>query len=133
MKGECVCGKVTYEVAENISKLYQCHCSICQKQTGSASQTGFFCQSENFAWLSGQGLISSFKKESGYSVSFCSNCGSTVPNVFRTGDKYWVPAGAFNNLVDAKIENHIFVANKADWDEICGEATQHEGFFAVYL
>ena len=43
MKGECVCGKIRYEVAENIGKLYQCHCSICQKQTG------FFCQAENFS------------------------------------------------------------------------------------
>ena len=132
MKGECVCGKVSYEVTEKVRKLYQCHCSICQKQTGSSSQTGFFCQAENFSWLSGKELISNFKKESGYSVSFCLNCGSTVPNIFRTGDKYWVPAGAFSNLSGAKIENHIFVANKASWDEIGGEANQHEGFFPVY-
>ncbi len=132
MKGECVCGKVSYKVAEDISKLYQCHCSICQKQTGSSSQTGFFCSAESFSWLSGQELISNFQKESGYSVSFCSNCGSTTPNVFRTKDKYWVPAGAFSNLANAKIENHIFVANKACWDEIGGEAAQHEGFFPVY-
>ena len=65
-------------------------------------------------------------------LSFCSKCGATVPNIFRTGDKYWLPAGGFENLGGAKVENHIFVANKAEWDEICGEATQHEGFFPVY-
>ncbi len=70
MKGECVCGKVSYEVIENIFNLCQCHCSICQKQTGSSSQTGFFCQSENFSWLSGQDLISNFKKNQATVLAF---------------------------------------------------------------
>mgnify|MGYP000297749009 CR=1 FL=1 len=132
MKGQCVCGQISYEVAGPINNLYQCHCSICQKQTGSATQTGFFVNTEDFNWLSGKSLISNYSKESGYSVSFCSKCGSTVPNMFRTGEKYWVPAGAFDNLGGAEIQHHIFVANKAEWDEIGGEANQHEEFFPVY-
>ena len=132
MKGQCVCGQISYEVVGPIKNLYQCHCSICQKQTGSAAQTGFFVSAQDFSWLSGKSLISNYSKESGYSVSFCSKCGSTVPNVFRTGDKYWVPAGAFDNLDGAKIQHHIFVANKAEWDEIGGSSTQHEGFYPVY-
>ena len=132
MKGSCVCGDVLYEVSGKVEKLYQCHCTIFQKQTGSSSQTGFFVSLTQFNWLQGEEVVSNFKKENGYSVSFCSKCGATVPNIFSTGDKYWVPAGAFESLGNAKVENHIFVANKAEWDEICGEATQHEGFFPVY-
>ena len=132
MKGACVCGQVSYEVDGPINNLYQCHCRICQKQTGSASQTGFFVTVQNFNWLSGKDRISNYKKESGYSVSFCSTCGSTVPNIFRTGDKYWAPAGAFENLEGAKIKKHIYVANKAGWDDIGGNSNQHDGFYPVY-
>ena len=132
MKGSCVCGDVLYEVSGKVEKLYQCHCTICQKQTGSSSQTGFFVSLTQFNWLQGEESVSNFKKENGYSVSFCSKCGATVPNIFSTGDKYWAPAGAFESLGNVKVENHIFVANKAEWDEICGDAAQHDGFFPVY-
>lgn len=132
MKGECVCGQVAYEVTTEVDKLYQCHCTICQKQTGSASQTGFFVEVEQFRWLQGENLITQYRKESGYSVSFCSVCGATVPNLFRSGDRYWLPAGAFLGLQQAKVENHIFVADKAEWDEIGGDAAQHDGFYPVY-
>ncbi len=132
-KAECVCGVVSYEVTGEIEKLYQCHCTLCQIQTGSSSQTGLFVEAENFTWSSGKDYITNFKKESGYSYSFCSKCGSTVPNMFRTGDKYWVPAGALVGLSNARIDNHIFVADKAAWDEIGGEGVQHEGFYPVYV
>lgn len=131
-RGVCVCGAVSYEVNENIGNLYQCHCSICQKQTGSSSQTGFFVAVSEFRWLSGSDNVTNFKKGSGYSVSFCLTCGSTVPNLFRSGDRYWVPAGAFSDLGNAKITNHIFVADKAKWDIIGGDAAQHESFYPVY-
>ena len=133
MIGECVCGSVRYVVSGKVTKLYQCHCTICQKQTGSASQTGFFVDLPYFEWLSGQDNICAFTKDSGYSVCFCKTCGSTLPNLFRTGDKYWVPAGAFKYLQSARVENHIFVANKAAWDEIPTGTTQHEGFYPVFL
>jgi len=32
-------------------------------------------------------------RKSGYSYSFCSKCGSTVPNIFRTGDGTLTKAG----------------------------------------
>ncbi len=131
-KGECICGKVTYEVAGKIEKLYQCHCTMCQKQTGTSSQTGLFVETADFKWLSGETNITNYSKDSGYSYSFCSSCGSTVPNMFRSGDKYWVPAGALPNLTDARVENHIFVADKADWDDIGGEGVQHKGFYPVH-
>jgi hypothetical protein len=130
--GKCVCGEVSYEINEKIETLYQCHCTICQLQSGSASQTGTFASTPNFKWLSGQDKIRTYSKPSGYSCSFCSCCGATVPNLFRSGDKYWVPAGALLGLEGAKIKNHIFVADKAAWDHIGGNGAQHSGFYAVY-
>lgn len=51
--------------------------------------------------------------------------------MFRSGDKYWVPAGALLGLEGAQIKNHIFVADKAEWDHIGGNGAQHSGFYAV--
>lgn len=132
MKGECVCGDVTFRISGAVQKLYQCHCTICQKQTGSSCQTGLFVNADAFEWLTGQDGIVEFRKETGYSTSFCARCGSTVPNMFRSGDKFWIPAGEIAGLSGAKVENHIFVADKAAWDEIAGDGNQHPGFYPVY-
>ncbi|BCE01974.1 GFA family protein [Marinicellulosiphila megalodicopiae] len=130
--GKCVCGEISYEIDEKIETLYQCHCSICQIQTGSSCQTGAFVSALNFKWCSGEDKIITYSKQTGYSYSFCSCCGATVPNMFRSGDKYWVPAGAMLGLKGAQIKNHIFVSDRAEWDHIAGNGMQHPGFYPVY-
>jgi hypothetical protein len=87
---------------------------------------------ESFEWLAGQDGIVEYRKATGYSASFCGTCGATVPNMFRSGDRYRVPAGALADLVGARVENHIFVADKAVWDEIAGDGKQHPGVYPVY-
>ncbi len=37
MHGQCLCGAVKFEILGPLPKLYQCHCSLCRKQSGSAS------------------------------------------------------------------------------------------------
>lgn len=131
MKGSCVCGNVAFAVDVAIEKLYQCHCKICQKQTGTSAVTGCFVATGNFRWISGEDSISSFTKPSGYRYDFCRCCGATVPNMFRSGDKVWIPVGAFDEPISAKVTDHIFVKYKAGWDEIGGDGVLHDEFYPV--
>jgi hypothetical protein len=39
MKGECLCGDVEFEIKGDLPNLYQCHCSLCRKVTGSSAAT----------------------------------------------------------------------------------------------
>ncbi len=132
MTGSCVCKKVKFAVLSEITTLYQCHCSLCQKQTGTAAVTACFVDTEHFKWLSGEQEITSYAKESGYRSDFCRYCGAAVPNVFRSGVKVWVPAGALDNSLSAEITHHIFVSSKAPWDNIGGDANQHMEFYPVF-
>ncbi|MFT5594363.1 MAG: hypothetical protein ACI8SR_002752 [Oceanicoccus sp.] len=83
MKGTCNCGRVSFEVSEDIKKLYQCHCSLCQKQSGSTSNTAAIVGESDFKWLSGLDSITHWKKDSGFTSDFCTTCGSPVPNRLR--------------------------------------------------
>lgn len=127
MKGSCFCGKISFKVKDDVSGLYQCHCSECRKTTGAAANAGFIISEENVQWLSGKDQIKTFVKDSGYKVNFCNNCGSPVPNQTSVEEgKVWVPAGLLDDDSGFTVKNHIYVASKASWDEIGGEAHQFQ-------
>jgi len=127
MRGECICGEIAFEIAGNLPKLYQCHCSLCRKQGGSSSNTGLIVAEENFRWLIGQEKISSYVKATGFRSDFCTKCGSVVPNPFRDRPYVWVPAGSLDDTQPLEIVAHICVASKASWDnQIPSELVQYE-------
>ena len=117
MKGSCNCGNVSFEVSNEIASLYQCHCTLCQKQSGSTSNTATIVKAPDFLWLSGTDSISQWKKDSGFTSHFCKQCGSPVPNRLRESNFYWIPMGLVEN-VDIKISAHLCCNSKANWDDI---------------
>lgn len=126
MRGECICGEVAFEISGDLPKIYQCHCSLCRKQSGTASNAGLLVAKENFRWLSGQEGISSYVKATGFRGDFCSNCGSVVPNPFRDRPYVWVPAGSLEDTEPLEIAVHICVASKASWDVIPPGSRQYD-------
>ena len=118
MQGNCLCGKVVFEILSPIRNLYQCHCSLCRKQGGSASNTATFVADNAFRWLAGQGNVTSWVKPTGFRSDFCSTCGSPVPNPLRTSGYWWIPAGLLDGALEAEVVAHLFVASAAKWDRI---------------
>jgi hypothetical protein len=124
MRGTCLCGNVEFELVDIRPKLYQCHCSLCRKQGGSASNAATIVGADSFRWISGQAGISSFVKATGFRSDFCANCGSPVPNPLRGTPYFWVPAGLLEDGETLKIVAHLHLASKAPWD-IPGPADFH--------
>ena len=115
MHGECLCGEIKFEIEGELPNFYQCHCSLCRKATGSASNTATFVKANSFRWLSGQSKISSFQKPTGYRNDFCSVCGSLVPNQLRDTGLVWVPAGLLNDETVSQISIHLHLSSSASW------------------
>lgn len=125
MKGSCNCGNVSFEISENISGLYQCHCKLCQKQSGSTSNTATIIKESDFSWLSGIGSITHWKKDSGFTSHFCNQCGCPVPNKLKETDFYWVPMGLVENF-DIKVIAHLCCSSKAIWDAISDDGIKYD-------
>jgi len=123
--GSCLCGEVRFEIRGPIPDLYQCHCSLCRKATGSAANAAFIVRAEDFAWRGGQAGVRSFRRSTGYPNDFCGRCGSPVPLAESDG-RVWVPAGAMDGAIEARVTDHYHVGSKATWDAIGGDARQHE-------
>ncbi len=116
MKGKCLCGEVEFEVMGKLPNLYQCHCSLCQKATGSSASSALVTSIDNVKWNSGEDKISSYTKENGYKTNFCSVCGSPVPNIMSIGDYVWIPAGLLGDVPNRGIAAHIYFDSKSSWE-----------------
>ena len=57
-----------------------------------------------------------------YDTSFCSRCGSQVPNPAKTGEPFFeIPAGALDEDPLIRPDKHIYVEYKAPWDHIADD------------
>ena len=125
MIGQCLCGEIIFEITGVVPNLYQCHCSQCRKQGGSASNTATIVGANQIVWHAGQNLITKFKHVTGFNSHFCSVCGSPVPNKLRDDDLVWVPAGLLEQSENLEIVAHLFVGSKAHWEIIKNLAKQY--------
>ncbi|SHI98503.1 GFA family protein [Halodesulfovibrio aestuarii] len=115
--GSCLCGEVTFEVDGDFENFFLCHCERCRKDTGSAHAANLFSSTAQLRWLSGKENVKTFNfKSTGHIKSFCSVCGSALPNIQMDGTLLVIPAGCLDSDVPIKPEGHIYVANKANWD-----------------
>jgi hypothetical protein len=126
MLGKCLCGGVAFEVRDPPRRLYQCHCSLCRKQGGAASNAAFIVRGEQIVWVAGRELISSYIKPSGFRSDFCKRCGSPVPNPLRSTSYVWVPVGLLEEPAALSIAMHLFVGSKASWEPRPVSGTVHE-------
>jgi uncharacterized glyoxalase superfamily protein PhnB len=125
MRGSCLCGRVAFDVDGPLPKLYQCHCSLCRKQGGSASNTSTVVAADRLRWLRGEEAIGSWVKASGFRSDFCTTCGSPLPNPTRGGG-WWVPAGLLDDDEPVEIAAQVHLGSKAAWDPAEGPGERHD-------
>lgn len=125
IKGSCLCGNIEFEIVDIGNKIYQCHCSLCRKQGGSASNTGTVVPLNNLKWIKGEEHIESWVKSSGFRSDFCSNCGAIVPNPLRKFNYYWVPVGSLDDA-DFEIIMSIYKDSKASWGILAPNSEHYE-------
>ncbi|WP_459924585.1 GFA family protein [Desulfatiferula olefinivorans] len=115
--GSCLCGEVTFEIEGDFDHFYLCHCSRCRKDTGSAHGANLFSSTATLKWLSGVDKVANFTLPSTqHSKSFCSICGSALPNIQLGGALLVVPAGSLDCDIHIRPTAHIFISSKANWD-----------------
>lgn len=125
MKGSCACGGIQYELSDNLFVVNHCHCSICRKIHGAAFGTFGHAKAENFRWLRGEDLITSYTSSENNLRNFCRVCGSNVPSVFQETNHVRIPMGTLDDNPSINPCVHIFVASKASWFEIADSLPQY--------
>lgn len=108
LTGGCACGALRYEVSAAPLMVYNCHCTNCQRMSGSAFSTPATIFEAGFAFVAGEPRRIEWAADSGARRVgwLCGHCGSRIVNgqepsngilSLRTGtldDRSWVtPVG----------------------------------------
>ena len=120
IRGSCLCGGVRFEVAQVLGPFELCHCNRCRKVSGSAFVAGLRVAGEGFRILAGRELIRHYEAPllevpPPYTTSFCSCCGSPVPDPPPDAESFELPAGLLDSDPGARPDRHIFIEHEAPW------------------
>lgn len=114
--GSCLCGINKFEIIGEFKGFYLCHCTRCQKDTGSAHAANLFSPDASLKWISSFDNVKIFNlPDTRHTKSFCSECGSALP--YNLNETIVVtPAGALDSKLETEPNAHIFYESRASWD-----------------
>jgi len=104
LKGECLCGQVSWELAGPYEFFGMCQCSRCRKVTGAAFATNLFVKADQFNWISGQDNTGEYALEppNTFGNAFCKNCGSRAPRFIPSKGWMLAPLGSTMDAPEIK-------------------------------
>jgi len=79
-EGGCLCGDDRYRVRGQPLEAIVCHCTFCQRRTGTAFGVELFFPAENIEFTGGVPKTFEHRNESGrwLRLDFCGHCGTTI-------------------------------------------------------
>ncbi len=117
LTGECFCGEVKYQIEGKLRDARSCHCSRCRKAFSSQASAYALVEPNEFRWLSGENLLTTYSGKQGFGLQFCKICGSTICGVYN-GKVHGVTLGCVNGDPEIDLGMHIYVGSKAKWETI---------------
>jgi hypothetical protein len=78
LTGHCLCGAVRYQVSEPFEDAGYCHCTRCQRRSGTAAAASARVAPGSFRIVSGDSLLRAWQPEDGFAKVFCCQCGGAL-------------------------------------------------------
>jgi len=119
LAGGCLCGSVRFEVTEPLTLAGYCHCTRCQRRTGTGASANAQLEPGSFQILQGEDRLRAWKPEGGAEKWFCGDCGSALfSRHAEDASRVGVRLGAFDEDPGIRPAVHQFVAYAAPWEPI---------------
>jgi hypothetical protein len=126
LTGGCLCGGVRFEVLEPLVSAGYCHCTRCQRRSGTAASAQARVARGSLRITSGDDLIRAYEPPDGFAKLFCSTCGSALfsrnpddPEVMS------VRLGAFDTDPGVRPAYRQFLASAAAWEAVPDDGLPH--------
>lgn len=127
LSGGCLCGAVSYRVADRFAYALNCHCSQCRRATGAAFKPFAGIPAGELRITRGEDVLAAFGDDSGKDIR-CGTCGSLLYSIVRDGAWAHVTLGSLADTPAIRPTAHIFVGSKAPWFEITDDLPQFAEF-----
>ena len=120
MTGGCLCGGVRFQLSEPARDAGYCHCTRCQRRTGTASSAQARIDGRSFSLLQGEDLLKAWHPpRGGFEKLFCGECGAHLFS--RNPDQraqMSVRMSAFDGDPGVRPSWRAYVAYAASWEPI---------------
>ncbi len=112
LQGGCLCGKIRFSASQAPLRTFICHCTFCQRMTGSSFYAESLFPIESVAFSSGKPrTYEHTSDESGKKVyvEFCADCGTTLGLTFeRWPELRAISRGCYDNPNAVEITSNIW-------------------------
>lgn len=117
VEGSCLCGEVRFRVTGGFIIVGYCHCTYCQKRTGTGASIQGRVARGDLELLAGDDRLRAFvPPASGRPKVFCSACGSHLFAGDLVADaEVSIRLGAFDGPIDVSPAFHMFVRSAPPW------------------
>ena len=114
-----MCGGVRFELTEEPESAGYCHCTRCQRRTGTAASAQARIAPGSFRLLAGEELVREYAPDNGWPKCFCANCGSALWSKYPdTGEVGSVRLGLLDPGHDIRPQWRAFVNYACDWEPL---------------
>ena len=117
--GRCLCGGIRFELSGPPREAGYCHCTRCQRRTGTASSAQARIDGRTFRLTAGEELLGSWRHpDGGMEKCFCGRCGAHLFSRDETGERMSIRMSAFDGDPGVRPSWHAFTAYAAEWEPI---------------
>jgi len=119
LQGGCLCGAVRFELTAPLLSAGYCHCTRCQRRTGTGSSANGRVPQYGFELLQGEDVLAAFTPPEGKAKLFCSRCGSAVFSGDPLADEQVaIRLGTLDGDPGIRPSHRQHVASAAPWEPI---------------
>lgn len=118
LTGGCQCGTIRYEITAAPKRTVACHCTDCQRQSGSAFGMTLVVAEDDFQIVKGAVKTYASTADTGRAKlgGFCPDCGTRIYHKpeWRKGT-YSIKPGTLDDTRALKPDMHLWTSSKQPW------------------
>lgn len=116
--GGCQCGTIRFEAMGDALRIHACHCTDCQRQSGSAFGMTMVVAEANFRLTQGEVNTFTLTSDAGRTKlgGFCPKCGTRIYHKVESRPGFVsVKAGTLDDTSGLSPQLHIWTRSKQGW------------------
>lgn len=132
LTGGCTCGRVRYRLTAAPLITHACHCTWCQRETGSAFVINLWMETAAVELLGEAPVPITLPSASGkgQTVYRCAACQVAVYSEYDVGPAFrFVRGGTLDRPGAVRPDVQIFTGSKQDWVPLAPDIPAYEGFY----
>ena len=119
LTGGCLCGGVRYEISQAFVSASYCHCTRCQRRTGTAGSAQARTVPGSLGIVAGAELVGEYVPAGGWPKCYCTVCGGALWSRHPDDEEQKsVRLGTVDGDPGIRPQWHQFTAYAAGWEPI---------------